>query len=63
MSVSEGVRELMKQDKRTVEELNRLVKTILQVVPDWRERGATGIVKLNSEEEQKVMELMNQQKS
>jgi hypothetical protein len=67
LSISEGVRELMKQDgvdeARTVEELKRLVKIILHVVP-WSERGAPGqVVRLTPEENQKVMELMNQQKS
>jgi hypothetical protein len=54
---------LIKPGSRTAEELQRVVNIILQVVPDWRERGAAGILRLTSEENQKVMELMNQQKS
>ena len=54
---------LIKPDRRTAEELDRRVKIILQVVPDWKERGASGIVRLTSEEERKVMELINQPKS
>ena len=62
LSISEGVRELIKQDGVDEEELKRLVKIILQVVPR-RKRGASGIVRLTPEEDQKVRELMNQQKS
>jgi uncharacterized coiled-coil DUF342 family protein len=47
---------------RDTEEFDRRVKILLQVIPDWRERGASGIVRLTSEEEQKVMESMNQSK-
>jgi hypothetical protein len=45
---------------RNPEELDRRVKIILQVVPDWKERGASGVVRSTPEEEQKVMELINQ---
>jgi integrase/recombinase XerD len=53
---------LIKPGRRTAEELDRRVKIILQVVPDWEERGASGIVRLTSEEERKVMELIQQPK-
>jgi len=54
---------LIKPGRRTAEELDRRVKIILQVVPDWKEGGASGIVRLTPEEERKVMELINQPKS
>jgi integrase/recombinase XerD len=48
---------LIKPGRRTTEELGKI---ILQVVPDWKERGASGVVELTPEEELKVEELINQ---
>jgi hypothetical protein len=54
---------LIKPGRRTVEELDRRVKILLQVVPDWKERTASGNARLTPEEERRVMELTNQPKS
>jgi integrase/recombinase XerD len=52
---------LIKPGRRTAEELQRRVKILLQVAPDWKERTASGaIMKLTPEEERKWMELINQ---
>jgi len=47
-------------DKDTAEELNRRIKILLQVAPDWQERTAPVDVRLTPEEERRVMELINQ---
>jgi hypothetical protein len=48
----------MKPEATTTEELGKI---ILHVGPDWKDRGASGIVRLTPEEERKVMELIQQQ--
>jgi hypothetical protein len=53
---------LIKPGRGTVDELQRRVKIILQVVSNWKERAASGVVRLTPEEERKVMELINQPK-
>ena len=49
----------IKPRKGAAEELGKI---ILQVVPDWKKRGASGIVELTPEEELHVVELINQPK-
>jgi integrase/recombinase XerD len=47
----------------TFEDANRVGKTILQVVPNWKESTASGaVLELTPEEEQKFTELINQPK-
>jgi integrase/recombinase XerD len=48
----------------TFEDLDRVVKTVLQVAPDWKERTASGaVMTLTPEEERKFTELIDQPKS
>jgi integrase/recombinase XerD len=52
---------LIKPGRRTAEELDRRVKLLLQVAPDWKERTASrAVMELTPEEERKWMELINQ---
>ena len=44
---------ITKPDKDTAEELNRRVKILLQVAPDWQKRTAPVDVRLTPEEEGK----------
>jgi integrase len=55
-------RVLIKPDKDTAEELNRRIKILLQVAPDWQKRTTPVNDRLTPEEERKVMELINQSK-
>jgi hypothetical protein len=53
---------LIKLGKGAAEELQRRVKILLQVAPDWQKRTAPVNARLTPEEERKVMELINQPK-
>ena len=55
-------RVLIKPDKDTAEELDRRIKILLQVAPDWQKRTTPVNDRLTPEEERKVMELINQSK-
>ena len=50
---------LIKPGRGAAEEIQRRVKILLQVAPDWQKRTTSGNARLTPEEERKVMELIN----
>ena len=54
---------LIKPGREAAEEIQRRVKILLQVAPDWQKRTASGNARLTPEEERKFMELINQPKA